>query len=182
MANPSNKFPMSEKKTTTWIVTLTIIINAIIAILFFIPKYQGFSHLDLTFLPMLNAVFNSFTTVFLITALYFIKKKNIRMHRRFVFAAFGSTALFLITYLTYHSLAPSTSFGGEGLIKIIYYFILITHIVLAAPTVFLALLTMVRGLNMQVEKHRKIARWTMPIWLYVSITGVLVYLMISPYY
>lgn len=173
---------MSEKKTTTWIVTLTIIINAIIAILFFIPKYQGFSHLDLTFLPMLNAVFNSFTTVFLITALYFIKKKNIRMHRRFVFAAFGSTALFLITYLTYHSLAPSTSFGGEGLIKIIYYFILITHIVLAAPTVFLALLTMVRGLNMQVEKHRKIARWTMPIWLYVSITGVLVYLMISPYY
>ena len=120
MANQSNKFPMSEKKTTTWIVTLTIIINAIIAILFFMPKYQGFSHLDLTFLPMLNAVFNSFTTVFLITALYFIKKKNIRMHRRFVFAAFGSTALFLITYLTYHSLAPSTSFGGEGLIKIIY--------------------------------------------------------------
>lgn len=182
MANQSNKFPMNEKKTTTWIVILTIIINAIIAILFFMPKYQGVSHLDLTFLPMLNAIFNSFTTVFLITAFYFIKKKNIRMHRRFIFAAFGSTALFLITYLTYHSLAPSTSFGGEGLIKIIYYFILITHIVLAAPTVFLALLTMVRGLNMQVEKHRKIARWTMPIWLYVSITGVLVYLMISPYY
>ena len=131
---------------------------------------------------MLNAIFNSFTTVFLITALYFIKKKNIRMHRRFIFAAFGSTALFLITYLVYHSLAPSTSYGGEGWIKIIYYFILITHIVLAAPTVFLALFTMVRGLKMQVERHRKIARWTMPIWLYVSITGVLVYLMISPYY
>ena len=182
MADQTRQIPADEKKTTAWIVTLTIIINAIIVVLFFMPKYQGFDHVDLTFLPMLNAIFNSFTTVFLITALYFIKKKNIRMHRRFIFAAFGSTALFLITYLVYHSLAPSTSYGGEGWIKIIYYFILITHIVLAAPTVFLALFTMVRGLKMQVERHRKIARWTMPIWLYVSITGVLVYLMISPYY
>ncbi|KFZ41374.1 MULTISPECIES: DUF420 domain-containing protein [Thermoactinomyces] len=182
MADQTRQIPADEKKTTAWIVALTIIINAIIVVLFFMPKYQGFDHVDLTFLPMLNAIFNSFTTVFLITALYFIKKKNIRMHRRFIFAAFGSTALFLITYLVYHSLAPSTSYGGEGWIKIIYYFILITHIVLAAPTVFLALFTMVRGLKMQVERHRKIARWTMPIWLYVSITGVLVYLMISPYY
>jgi putative membrane protein len=182
MADQTRQIPADEKKTMAWIVALTIIINAIIVVLFFMPKYQGFDHVDLTFLPMLNAIFNSFTTVFLITALYFIKKKNIRMHRRFIFAAFGSTALFLITYLVYHSLAPSTSYGGEGWLKIIYYFILITHIVLAAPTVFLALFTMVRGLKMQVERHRKIARWTMPIWLYVSITGVLVYLMISPYY
>ncbi|SHE48770.1 putative membrane protein [Seinonella peptonophila] len=178
---------MSEQKIkqrnyTPLIVTLTIVINLIIVVLIFMPKFNGFSHLDLTFLPMLNAIFNSFTTVFLLTALFFIKQKNIKMHRRFIFAAFSSTALFLITYLTYHSLAESTSYGGEGPLKYIYYFILITHIILAAPTVLLALLTAARGLNMQVERHRKIARWTMPIWLYVSITGVLVYLLIAPYY
>ena len=131
---------------------------------------------------MMNAIFNSFTTVFLLVAFYFIKQKNIKMHRRFIFAAFSSTALFFINYLTYHSLAESTSYGGEGPLRFVYYFVLISHIVLAAPTVLLALITTARGLNMQVEKHRKIARWTMPLWLYVSITGVLVYLMISPYY
>ncbi len=171
-----------QRNYTPWIIGLTITINLIIVLLFFMPKYKGFEHMDLTFLPMMNAIFNSFTTVFLLVAFYFIKRKNITMHRRFIFAAFSSTALFLINYLTYHSLAESTSYGGEGPLRFVYYFVLISHIVLAAPTVLLALITTARGLNMQVEKHRKIARWTMPLWLYVSITGVLVYLMISPYY
>lgn len=178
---PLSSLP-KQRNYTPFVVTLTILINLIIVILIFIPQYKGFDHLDLTFLPMMNAVFNSFTTVFLFTALYFIKKKNIVMHRRFIFAAFSSTALFLVTYLIYHSIAPSTSYGGDGTLKYIYYFVLISHIVLAVPTVFLALFTAARGLNMQKEKHRKIARWTMPIWLYVSITGVIVYLLISPYY
>ncbi|MBA4601647.1 DUF420 domain-containing protein [Thermoactinomyces mirandus] len=181
MAKPSHR-PISEKYYTTLIVALTVLINAVVLFLFFMPKFQGSSHFDLSFLPMLNAVFNSFTTVFLLAALYFIKKKNIRMHRRFIYAAFSSTALFLVSYLTYHAMAPSTHFGGEGWIRPVYYFVLVTHIILAAPTVFLALFTIIRGLHMQVEKHRKIARWTMPIWIYVSITGVLVYLLISPYY
>ncbi|KPC73894.1 membrane protein [Thermoactinomyces vulgaris] len=167
---------------TPWIVGITILLNSVIALLFFMPKYDGLSHLDLTFLPALNAVFNSFTTLFLLGALIFIKRKNITMHRRFIFAAFTSTFLFLITYVFYHLNAESTPFGGEGVIKVIYYIVLISHIVLAAPTVFLALYTAVFGYKMDVEKHRKIARYTMPIWLYVSITGVLVYLMISPYY
>lgn len=174
--------PIKERNYTPWVVGLTIAINLIIILLFFMPKFKGFDHLDLTFLPMMNAIFNSFTAVFLSVALYFIKQKNITMHRRFIFAAFSSTALFLITYLTYHSLAESTSYGGTGIMKYVYYFILISHIILAIPTVLLALLTAARGLNMQKEKHRKIARWTMPMWLYVSISGVLVYLMISPYY
>ncbi|QKG85868.1 DUF420 domain-containing protein [Kroppenstedtia pulmonis] len=146
------------------------------------PKAEGFDHLDLTFLPMLNAIFNSFTTVFLVAALFFIKQKNIQMHRRFILSAFTSTALFLVTYLTYHALAESTSYGGEGILVPVYYFILLTHIVLAAVIVPLALFSLVWGLSMKVEKHRRIARWTMPLWLYVSVTGVLVYLMISPYY
>lgn len=171
-----------ERNYTPWVVGISIAINVIVAVLFFMPKAEGFDHLDLTFLPMLNAIFNSFTTVFLVAALFFIKQKNIQMHRRFILSAFASTALFLVTYLTYHALAESTSYGGEGILVPIYYFILITHIVLAAVIVPLALFSLVWGLSMKVEKHRRIARWTMPLWLYVSVTGVLVYLMISPYY
>ncbi|MBD1372829.1 DUF420 domain-containing protein [Hazenella sp. IB182357] len=146
------------------------------------PKSDQFQHLDLTFLPMMNAIFNSFTFIFLLTALIMIKQKNIKLHRRFILAAFTTTTFFLVTYVTYHSLAESTSYGGDGIMRYIYFFILISHILLSIVIVPLALFTTARGLNMQVEKHRKIARWTMPLWLYVSLTGVLVYLMISPYY
>lgn len=173
---------VKQRNYTPWVVTLSIVINVIVALLFFMPKVDRFDHWDLTFLPMLNAIFNSFTTVFLLVGLYFIRRKNVKLHRRFILAAFATTALFLVTYLIYHSLAESTPYGGEGFLRVVYYFILITHIVLAAAIVPMALLSLARGLNMQVEKHRKIARWTMPLWLYVSITGVLVYLMISPYY
>ena len=97
-------------------------------------------------------------------------------------SAFIFSAVFLLSYVTYHSSAPETKFGGAGLIKGIYLFLLLTHIVLASIIVPLALLTLYRIWKNQVEKHKKIARWTFPIWLYVSITGVIVYLMISPYY
>jgi putative membrane protein len=170
------------KSYTGIVVLLSIVINALVVVLFFLPEYKGETGFDITILPLLNAVFNSFTFVFLLSALWFIMRKNIKLHRRFIFAAFTSTALFLVSYVSYHYLAESTSFGGEVPLKYIYYFILITHIILAAVIVPLALLSLVRGLTMQVEKHRKIARWTMPLWLYVSLTGVLVYIMISPYY
>lgn len=173
---------MKGRNYTPIVVTLSILINAIVAVLFFMPKYGGETSFDWTVLPLFNAVFNSFTFIFLCAALFMIKQKNIKMHRRFIYAAFTTTALFLVSYLTYHAVAESTTYGGEGVLKYIYYFILISHIVLAAVIVPLALVTFFRGLNMQVEKHRKIARWTMPLWLYVSLTGVLVYLMISPYY
>lgn len=173
---------VKERNYTPLIVLLSIAINVLVAVLFFLPKAEKFQHIDVTFLPLLNAVLNSFTFIFLCVALYMIKQKNIVLHRRFIFAAFATTALFLISYVTYHSLAPSTHYGGTGALRYIYFFILITHIVLAAVIVPLVLTTLARGLNMQVEKHRRIARWTMPLWLYVSVTGVIVYLMISPYY
>ncbi|WP_425423391.1 DUF420 domain-containing protein [Shimazuella kribbensis] len=163
-------------------VTITIVLNLAIVLIFFLPKYQGFNHLDLTFLPMMNAIFNSFTFLFLLVALYFILKRNVVLHRRFIYAAFTSTMLFLVTYVFYHINAEGTSYGGEGPLKYVYFFILISHIVLAVPTVLIALFTAVFGLQGKLDRHRKIARWTMPIWLYVSLTGVLVYIMISPYY
>ncbi|MCP1143480.1 DUF420 domain-containing protein [Lysinibacillus endophyticus] len=165
-----------------WI--LSIVIIGVIFATYFIPKSPDNTiwGVELTVFPLANAILNSFTFIFLSIALFMIKKGNIKVHRNFIIAAFVSTFLFCVSYLTYHSLAESTSYGGDGILKYIYYFVLLTHIVLAAVIVPLALITLGRGLNMKVEKHKKIARWTMPLWLYVSLTGVLVYLLISPYY
>lgn len=164
--------------------TLSVIAVVLILGINYIPRSTTgtIAGMDLTVLPLLNAILNGFAFIFLILALVMIKKKNIKAHRNFILAAFTATMLFLVSYLTYHAMAGSTSFGGDGLMKMAYYFVLITHIILSTALLPLSLFTLAKGLNMQVAKHRKIARWTMPIWLYVSLTGVLVYLMISPYY
>ncbi len=178
----SEKRSMKDKNYAPAIIIFAIAVNVIITVLFFMPKHHHNIPFDLTIFPRMNAIFNSFTFVFLLAALYFIIKKNVKMHKRFIFAAFTTTALFLISYLIYHSLAPDTHFGGEGIVKYIYFFVLITHIILAPVIVVLALFTLTWGLKMKVERHRKWAHWTMPLWLYVSLTGVIVFLMISPYY
>lgn len=163
---------------------LTIVAVIIILGTNYIPRSTSNTLLgiDLTFLPLFNAIINGITFFVLIAALVVIKKKNITAHRRLIYVAFVLTFLFLVSYLVYHSMVAATPFGGEGFIRTFYYFILITHIVLASALIPLALFSLARGLNMEVEKHRKIARWTMPIWLYVSLTGVLVYILVSPYY
>jgi len=173
----------NQKSYAPIVITLSVVVNAIILFLFFGPVgYKGKVHFDVTILPMLNAIFNSFTFVFLLAALFSIIKKNVKMHRGFILAAFTTTLLFCVSYLSYHYLAPATHFGGQGIIKYVYFFILITHIFLAAIIVPLALFSLVYGFTNQLTRHRKIVRWTMPIWLYVSLSGVIVYLMISPYY
>ena len=164
------------------IIGLSVVIYGVIALLAYIPPYEGLAGVDLTFLPMINAILNTFTTFFLVAAWVAIRKRQIDKHKRLILAAFGSTALFLVTYIIYHSLTASTPFGGTGIIRSIYFFILLTHIVLAAVIVPFALASAAYGLDMQVARHRRIARWTMPLWLYVSVTGVIVYLMIRPYY
>ncbi len=129
-----------------------------------------------------NAIFNSFTFIFLIAALIAILKKRIHLHRGFILAACTTTALFLISYLSFHFLAPPPHYGGTGWIRPLYFAILASHSTLAALVVFLAPYSIVWGWTMQVRKHKRIVRWTMPIWLYVSVTGVIVYLMMAPYY
>lgn len=167
-------------KPLIWALTLGI--NGLIIFAFFLPYKEHFKGHILSFLPLLNAIMNGATFIFLLLALFAVKQKHIRLHRNFIFAAFSCTSVFLLSYLLYHFTTPSTRFGGTGILKYVYYFILITHILLAIITVPLALVTMGRGLNREVARHRKIARWAMPIWLYVSATGVVVYLMIAPYY
>ena len=105
---------MKKVNYLPWIIGISIAVNALVVVLFFLPQYEGLAHVDLTFLPMMNAIFNSFTFIFLVCALIAIKKKNITIHRRFILAAFTSTTLFLVTYVTYHALTESTPFGGEG--------------------------------------------------------------------
>lgn len=134
------------------------------------------------FLPRLNAIINATCTILLITSFYFIKRKNIRVHKILNVSALILSSLFLVSYIIFHSAGHETKFGGEGSIRYLYFFILITHIIFAAIVLPLILLSFYRGMKMQVEKHRKLVRWTFPLWLYVTITGVLVYLMVSPYY
>lgn len=133
-------------------------------------------------LPKLNAIINATCTILLLTSFYFIRRKKIQIHKRLNITTFFLSALFLISYITYHYFADETKFPADNPLRPLYLTILTSHIILAALVLPLILISFYRGLNMQVAKHRKIVRWTFPIWLYVTITGVIVYLMISPYY
>jgi uncharacterized membrane protein YozB (DUF420 family) len=126
-------------------------------------------------LPDLNAALNSLSAVFLLAGYRFIRLKNQQAHRRCMLAAFGCSMLFLISYLIYHYQVGSVSFKGQGWIRPVYFTILITHTILATAVVPLALITLIRALRERFDAHRRIARWTFPIWVYVSVTGVIVY-------
>lgn len=129
-------------------------------------------------LPTLNAALNSLSAVFLIAGYHFIRAKNINAHRACMICAFASSMLFLISYLIYHYQVGSVPFKGQGWVRILYFAILLTHTVLAIAVVPLALVSLARALKGKFDRHKKIARWTLPIWLYVSITGVIVYAML----
>ena len=174
--------PSGSRKYTPLVIGLSVAVYAVVALLAYLPGHSGLRGVDLSVLPMLNAILNTFTFVFLATALSLIKRKDIVNHRRFILAAFSTTVLFLLSYVTYHALTESTRYGGSGAMRGIYFFFLLTHIVLAAGIVPLALFSLASGLSLDKPRHRKVARWTMPLWLYVSFTGVVVYLMIRPYY
>jgi len=134
--------------------------------------------MDVSFLPAVNATLNGTTTVLLIIGRTLIAKKLVSAHRRVMIAAVSTSALFLVSYLTYHAQAGSVRFQGQGQARRIYFVILVTHTVLAAAIVPMVLVTLSRGLQGRFDKHRRIARWTFPVWLYVSVTGVLVYFML----
>ena len=129
-------------------------------------------------LPAVNASLNAISGVLLLIAYAHIRRRRIEQHRRFMLAAFTTSSLFLVSYLVYHSQVGSVPFTREGFVRPIYFTILITHVTLAATVVPLALVTLSRGLKGRFPQHVRIARWTFPIWLYVSVTGVLVYVLL----
>jgi putative membrane protein len=148
------------------------------------------------YLPKLNAILNGTCSILLLVSLYFIKNGNVPVHKRINIVTFGLSSIFLVSYILFHYLKPETIFGdldGDGTlsateaaavgsVRTIYLIILTSHIILAAGVLPLILLSFYRGLQMQVKKHKKLVRWAFPIWLYVTITGVIVYILISPYY
>ncbi len=137
---------------------------------------------DFSFLPPFHATLNAVTALILMVAFWFIKQKNVQAHRRAIYAAMVCSALFLLSYVLYHFTTPETRYGGEGVLRYIYFFFLITHVVLAAAILPFILLTFNRAYTGQFERHKKMARWVFPLWLYVAITGPICYLMLRPYY
>jgi len=134
--------------------------------------------IPLEILPTVNATLNGISAVLLSLGYVFIRRKKPHIHKRFMVAAFAVSVLFFISYVTYHASAGSTHFTGQGWIRPVYFTILITHILLAAAIVPLAIITLVRALRRKFHNHKRIARWTLPIWFYVSVTGVVVYLLL----
>lgn len=172
-----------EKKYKGIIWTLSIIIPLAVAALFGInlPK-MGYDVQPLSFLPPIYATINGLTAICLVIAVSAIKRGNVKLHENLIKLCMVFSSAFLIMYVAYHMTSESTSFGGEGTIRYVYFFILVTHIVLSIIIIPFVLFTFVRGIAGAYERHKKLARITYPMWLYVAVTGVIVYLMISPYY
>ena len=178
-----NSTELKEKRYKRWITILSIIIPVAVAALFGVNlRKLGFDVEPLTFLPPIYATVNCFTAVLLVFAVIAIKKGNKALHEKLNTLAIICSVLFLVMYVAYHMTSDSTSFGGEGFIKYIYYFILITHIILSVIIIPFVLITLMRAKLGKFPEHKKIAKITFPLWLYVAVTGVIVYLMISPYY
>jgi uncharacterized membrane protein YozB (DUF420 family) len=134
--------------------------------------------IDIHILPSVNATLNATAAVLLLTGYYLIRRKRIQAHKRVMLTAFGVSIAFLICYLVYHAQVGSVPYQKTGFLRTVYFSILITHTTLAASVPVLAIITLRRALRGDFKQHRKIARWTFPIWLYVSVTGVIVYLML----
>ena len=174
---------IQEKNYKKLITILSIIIPVAVAALFGINLQQlGFDVTPLSFLPPIYASVNGLTAILLISAVVAIKKGNRKLHEKLNTFAIFCSVLFLVMYVAYHMTSNSTSFRGDGIIKYVYYFILITHIILSIVVIPFVLTTFMRAKLTDFPAHKKIAKITFPLWLYVAITGVVVYLMISPYY
>ena len=176
MSNTQNT--LDDKKYNKLIVVLSIVIPVAVAALFGIKIDAELP----VFLPPIYAGVNAITALVLVLAFFAIQKKNIKWHERLMKFAIGLSVLFLLMYIAYHMTSDSTKFGGEGAAKYVYYFILVTHIILSIAVIPFVLITYVRAITNNIERHKKIAKITFPLWLYVAISGVIVYIMISPYY
>lgn len=186
-----------ETKYNKWIVVLSVAIPLVVALLFGVNlRKLGYDVEPLSFLPPIYATINGITAVLLVLAVVAIKKGKVTLHENLMKTAIACSVVFLGMYVAYHMTSDSTIFGDVnhngvvdqnelveiGMMRYLYYFILITHIILSVIIIPLVLITYVRALAQVFDKHKKIAKITFPIWLYVAVTGVIVYLMIAPYY
>lgn len=169
---------LDDKKYNKLIIALSVVIPLVVAILFGVKIDAQLP----VFLPPIYASINAVTALVLVLAFIAVKQGKIKFHENLMKFAILLSLLFLVMYVAYHMTSDSTKFGGEGFVKYMYYFILITHILLSIAVIPFVLITYVRGITNNIEKHKKIAKITFPLWLYVAVTGVVVYIMIAPYY
>ena len=167
-----------NNKYGIWIKIISVAIPVIVAILFGVRVDYELP----IFLPPIYSSLNALTAVLLVLALVAIKSKKIKLHQRLMQTCIALSLVFLVMYIAYHMTTDPTTFGGEGYVKSLYFFILISHILLSIALIPLVLISYVRAFQEEFPAHRKISKITFPIWLYVAVTGVVVYLMISPYY
>ena len=160
------------------IVVVSVLIPLVIAVLFGV-KIPGY---DFSFLPPIYATINGATAILLVSAVIAIKRKNRIVHERLIKTCLALSATFLVLYVAYHMTSDSTPYGGTGVLRYVYFFILITHILLSISVIPMVLFTYMRARRGDFVRHRALAKFTFPLWLYVAVTGVIVYLMISPYY
>ena len=172
---------VKEKSANRLINIISIAVPVVVAVMLSIRQ-----KLDLgswtTILPHANGVINTLTSLLLLLGLYFIRQKNVIAHRRTMLTAFALGSVFLVNYVLYHLSNESTPYGGQGWVRPVYYFLLVSHIVLSVVVLWFVLRAVYFALTGQFAAHKRTVRWAYPIWLYVSTTGVIVYLMISPYY
>ena len=193
---------IQSSKYNIWIIIVSVVVPVVVVLLLFIkwdndvlifdmrsPNFTPIILLDnlpiakpLTFLPPIYAAINGLTAVFLVTAVYYIKKGNRIIHEKLIKVCISLSLAFLVMYIAYHITSDPTKFLGTGFIAYLYYFILISHILLSITVIPFVLVTYVRAINNDIQAHKKIAKITFPLWLYVAVTGVIVYIMISPYY
>ena len=168
-----------SKKYRPLVIVASVLVPVVVAILFTvrIPDAE-----PLTFLPPIYAGINALTSLLLIAALYFIKNGQRKIHEVLMKVCIGLSLIFLVMYIAYHMTTDPTPFGGEGVVKYVYYFILVSHILLSIIVIPLVLTSYTRAISSEFISHKKISKITFPVWLYVAVTGVIVYLMISPYY
>lgn len=171
----------NDKLARALIYTLSFVVFAVVVLLSRI-KLDVDLGFDVHVFAQINAVINSIVAFLLLVGLMAVKKGNYRLHKKVMMTAIILSVLFLVSYIAHHLLSGDTKFGGEGTIRYVYFFILITHIFLAAVILPFILFTAYRALVAEWPAHRKLAKITWPIWFYVSVTGVVVYWMISPYY
>lgn len=195
-------FKIQSSKYNIWIIIVSVVVPVVVALLLFIkwdndmlifdmrsPNFTPIILLDnlpiakpLTFLPPIYAAINGLTAVFLVKAVYYIKKGNRIIHEKLIKVCISLSLAFLVMYIAYHITSDPTKFLGTGFIAYLYYFILISHILLSITVIPFVLVTYVRAITNDIQAHKKIAKITFPLWLYVAVTGVVVYIMISPYY
>ncbi|MFT4969758.1 MAG: putative membrane protein [Chitinophagales bacterium] len=173
---------LEEKSAKQIILALSVVVALLVGVLNWGIDKRMVTGLDLSFFPKFHAFLNSIVALLLVLGLVFIKKGKQELHKKTMFTSFVVSAVFLMSYVLYHTLADPTAYGGGGALKGIYYFILITHIVLAAVMMPFILMTFYYAWSGKLEKHKSLAKKVWPFWFYVAITGVVIYFMIAPYY